>query len=205
MSEIDAPDAAGAPEPAAAGGMEIGVYTFGELNSDPHTGQTPSAQQRLAIIALQADHHELARPEAEAGRPRDAEAEKMLVPMPHRQHGFHGKRAGRFQCRLFDRHVVQTFSPARFRATVARQERQLRQLRNRRCSANAPWGVPRQGEKNLSGRKLMAIRLGSGPRAKGRHCPASGNTAGRIAGSRPKQCTIGGRARTVPHPLAEGR
>ena len=70
-------------------------------------GDRIGAQQRLAIVALEADHHELARPEAEAGRARDAEAEQMLVPVLHRQHGFHGKRAGGFQNRLFDRHVGQ--------------------------------------------------------------------------------------------------
>ena len=30
--------------------MEIGVYTFGEMVPDPHTGQTISAQQRLQEI-----------------------------------------------------------------------------------------------------------------------------------------------------------
>jgi probable LLM family oxidoreductase len=44
------PDATGGPAPTRPGAMEIGVYTFGELNSDPHTGATLSAQQRLANI-----------------------------------------------------------------------------------------------------------------------------------------------------------
>lgn len=92
-------------------------------------GDRVSAQQRLAIIALQADHDELARPEAETGGPRDAEAEKMLVPMLHRQHGFHGKRAGGFQNRLFDRLVGQQSILAVYVASHRR--RLLRIVRNK--------------------------------------------------------------------------
>jgi hypothetical protein len=44
------------------------------------------AQQRLAVLAGQPDHHELARTEAEARRAGDAEAEQMLVPVPYAQH-----------------------------------------------------------------------------------------------------------------------
>jgi hypothetical protein len=42
--------------------------------------------QRLA--GRQADHHELARPEAEARRAGDGEAEQTVGPMLHPQHGF---------------------------------------------------------------------------------------------------------------------
>lgn len=30
-----------------ASGMELGVYTFGEVTADPETGRTPSPQERL--------------------------------------------------------------------------------------------------------------------------------------------------------------
>ena len=42
-------------------------------------GDRIGAQQRLAVVAGQADHHELARPEAEAGRAGDGEAEEGIV------------------------------------------------------------------------------------------------------------------------------
>src|SRR3546814_8448350 len=57
------------------------------------TGDRIGAQQRPPL-ARQADHHELARTEAEARRAADREAEQMLVPVAHRTHLLDGQRGG---------------------------------------------------------------------------------------------------------------
>src|SRR3546814_1061493 len=57
------------------------------------TGDRIGAQQRPPL-ARQADHHELARMEAEARRAADREAEQMLVPVAHRTHLLDGQRGG---------------------------------------------------------------------------------------------------------------
>src|SRR6476646_10344454 len=38
----------------SGGGIELGVYTFGELNTDPHTGEKLSAQKRILNIINEA-------------------------------------------------------------------------------------------------------------------------------------------------------
>ncbi len=49
-------------------------------------GDGIGAQQRLAVVAEQPDHHELARAKAQAGRPRDAEGKQPVGPVPDRRH-----------------------------------------------------------------------------------------------------------------------
>src|SRR3546814_20372997 len=56
-------------------------------------GDRIGAQQRPPL-ARQADHHELARAEAEARRAADREAEQMLVPVAYRTHLLDGQRGG---------------------------------------------------------------------------------------------------------------
>ena len=63
-----------------------------ELLVPARAGDRVGAQERLSVRAFEADHHELARAEAERARTGDPEGEHAVGVVLHRQDGFVGRR-----------------------------------------------------------------------------------------------------------------